>query len=55
MMVILNDDDINACISVPMTNNPPESQRQYIQNALYPTNYPEQKLLHLLGNPEFIM
>ncbi len=44
-------DDIKACLSVPMTNAPPDVQRQYVRDALYPTNYPEQRLLRLLGNP----
>ena len=44
-------DDVTACISVPMTNAPPEEQKQYVRDALYPTNYPEQRLLRLLGNP----
>jgi hypothetical protein len=44
-------DDIKACISFPMTNVPPDLQKQYVRDALYPTNYPEQRLLRLLGNP----
>jgi hypothetical protein len=44
-------DDIKACLSVPMTNAPPDVQKQYVRDALYPTNYPEQRLLRLLGNP----
>ena len=44
-------DDVKICMSVPMTNAPPEEQREYVRKALYPTNYPEQRLLRLLGNP----
>ncbi len=44
-------DDIKACLSVPMTNQPPEEQKQYVRDTLYPTNYPEQHLIRLLGNP----
>ena len=44
-------DDIKACLSVPMTSAPPGIQRQYVRDALYPTNYPEQRLLRLLNSP----
>jgi len=41
-------DDIKACLSVPMTNAPPEEQKQYVRDALYPTNYPEHVLIRFL-------
>lgn len=44
-------DDVTVCLSIPMTNTPPDSQKQYVRDALYPTNYPEQRLLRLLDNP----
>lgn len=44
-------DDIKACLSIPMTNTPPDIQKQYVRDALYPANYPEQRLIRLLGNP----
>jgi len=44
-------DDVVTCLAVPMTETPPETQKQYIRDALYPTNYPEQKLLRMLDVP----
>ncbi len=43
--------DIIASLSIPMTNPAPEADKRYVRDNLYPTNYPEQVLLRLLGDP----